>query len=460
MPNQTFRTRVSEGLQDAYRRNVVGKVQDYFRAMRNNIFEELGNVEEWRERAAQIRSHTIENLDAYLEMFSENIQKNGGHVAFAADAAEANRYIQSVAKQHEVKTVVKSKSMVTEEIHLNGALEDIGVEVFETDLGEFIIQLDNDRPSHIVGPAMHKSKQQVAEIFSKKAGETLPADAQELGRFAREYLRDKFFRADMGITGCNFGVAESGSVVIVSNEGNVEMTSSLPRVHVVVMGMERLVPSWEELDVLISLLPRSATGQRTISYATAIHGPKRENDLDGPEEWHVVIVDNGRSKLLGTKYQQALNCIRCGNCSNVCPVYRHIGGHAYGGVYNGPIGAVITPLMENLPEWKELAFASSLCGACTEACPVKIPLHEYLIELRHDVTETSEDTWSERMVAHLFGTATAHPSLYEMGQKAARLPFLSSAAGPMKAWQENRDLPEPAKQTFRDWWRQHKGGER
>ncbi|KPV42470.1 amino acid dehydrogenase [Alicyclobacillus ferrooxydans] len=445
-------------MSNPYRRRTVAGVQDHFANLRREVFTELGNPEEWRARAAQIRTHTIANLDAYLEQFTDNVTRHGGHVHFAADAADANAYITRLAREKRARTIVKSKSMVTEEIGLNHALEHAGAEVIETDLGEFILQLDHDKPSHIVGPALHKSKAEIAEIFSRHAGHPIAVDTDELAAYARKYLRDKFFAADMGITGCNFGVAESGSVVIVSNEGNARMTSSLPKVHVVVMGMERLVPSFADLDILLTLLPKVASGQRTISYVTAIHGPKQAPDLDGPEELHIVIVDNGRSNMLGTEYQQALNCIRCGNCSNVCPVYRHAGGHAYGGVYNGPIGAIITPLMEGIEKWKDLPYASSLCGACTDACPVKIPLHEYLVALRRDISEAGIDSWGERMAAHLFGWGASHPGAFSMGQSILKTGLTATKVGPLGGWKSEREFPSSAGQTFREWW--HKEGER
>lgn len=462
-----FQERVFEGLQDVYRKKVSKEAQDFLRSFREPTLEEMGNYEEWSKRAEEIKTHTIENLDAYLEQFASKVRENGGDIYFAESKESANQYITDLAKKRSVKVIAKSKSMVTEELELNKELEEIGIDVYETDLGEFIVQLADERPSHLIGPAAHKSKEQVAEIFSKLAGEKIPADPQTLAAFARGYLREKFFQADMGISGCNFGVAETGSVVLVSNEGNARICTTLPKIHVVVMGMERLVPSWEDLDILISLLPKSAIGKRTISYITSINSPKQLDDLDGPEELHMIVVDNGRSEMLGTKYQLALNCIRCGNCSNVCPVYRHIGGHAYGGVYSGPIGSVITPLMEGMEEWNELPYACSVCGACTEGCPVRIPLHEYHVSLRADYVEQFNPSWKEKMAHYLFGVSSSHPSLYKMGQKIAPLGFkkedsdselTSSGLGPLKMWVQTRDIPIP-KNTFRDWWKNERKGE-
>lgn len=457
----TFQERIAQGLKNSYRRRVMGSTQNRMRANRDQVFAEWGNLEEWRERAREIRQHTIEHLDAYLEAFANAVRRAGGQVHFAADKESANRYILEVAQRHGVRTVVKSKSMVSEELEVNQALLGAGITPYETDLGEFIVQLAGERPYHIVGPAIHKTREEIRQLFSELAGEELPSDARALTAFARQWLRDKFFAAEMGISGCNFGVAQSGAVVLVSNEGNARLTTTLPKVHVVVMGMERLVPTWEDLDVMVSLLTRYATGQKIISYLTVIQGPRAVGHQDGPEELHVVIVDNGRSQLLGTRYQEALHCIRCGNCSNVCPVFRHIGGHAYGGVYNGPIGAVLSPLMAKGTErrqWMELAYASSLCGACTDACPVKIPLHDYLVQLRHDAAREGLAPWGERLLSTLFGWSTAQPALYEMGQAVIRqMAGWSGSAGfgwgPLGAWTQYRDLPQTPAQTFRQWWK-------
>lgn len=454
-----FEQRVQKGLENRQVRKTVARVQDYFKTVRARAFDDLGDVARWRQRAEEIRHHTMENLDAYLEQFAEQVKAKGGHVHFAPDAEAARRTVLQVAQQRGVRRIVKGKSMVTEEIRLNDALDGAGMDVVETDLGEFIVQLAKERPFHIVGPAIHKNRAQIAALFSALAGKLLSDEPEALTRFAREYLRDKFFQADMGITGCNFAIAESGSVVLFSNEGNIRMTTTLPPVHVVVMGMERVVPTWEDLDVLLTLLPRSITGQKTSSYISAVNGPRQANEADGPEEWHVVIVDNGRSRLLGTRYQKALHCIRCGTCSLVCPVYRHIGGHAYGSVYNGPIGSIITPLMNPTAGGDELPFASSLCGACSEACPVNIPLHEYLVELRADGSGSAP--WAERTVARLFGWGTARAPAYRMGQRmigwlagsGSSDGYVSKARGPLALWTAYRDLPQPVRETFLQWWK-------
>ncbi len=457
----SFDQRVEKAIDDPILKKAVPFAQDRLRGGRNTAVEQLGNVEEWRERASAIRSHTIENLDSYLEQLANNVRKNGGHVHFAETAQDAVDVVTRIAREKNAKSIIKSKSMVSEEIHLNKHLEEMGIKVIESDLGEYIIQLANETPSHIIAPAIHKTRTEIAELFSEVAGRKLSEDTTELCQFARETLREEFLQADIGISGCNFAVAESGSVVLVSNEGNARLTTTLPKVHIAIMGMERLVPTWEELDVVVSMLTRSATGQKISVYVTAINSARQVEDLDGPEEFHLVILDNGRSDSLGTAYQEVLKCIRCSACLNVCPVYRHIGGHAYGGVYSGPIGAVLTPLLEGYDQWEELPYASSLCGACTEVCPVKIPLHDLLIEHRKDQVEAGRPPLSEKLAFKGFGFAASRPSVYDfainMAHKGtgfmAKDGMITQGPGIVKGWTDVRDLPQPAKQSFRDWWK-------
>ncbi|HJV46832.1 MAG TPA: LutB/LldF family L-lactate oxidation iron-sulfur protein [Bacillota bacterium] len=457
-----FFIRVAKAVQKEYMRAAVKSAQDRLRERRLKAADELGNWEDWRNLGEEIRKHTLENLDYYLYQLTENVEKLGGQVYFAETAVEANQYIQRVIREKSAKKVVKAKSMVTEEISLNHALEEAGCQVVETDLAEFILQTDDhDPPSHIVVPCLHKNRDQIRDIFHEKLGYQGTSVPEEMTLFVRNRLRNEFLTADVGITGCNFAVAESGSISIVANEGNARLSTTLPKTLITVMGMERVVPTWEELDILVSLLTRSAVGQRLTSYITGLTGPKGHRDIDGPEEFHLVIVDNGRSDIIGTEFQSTLHCIRCAACINVCPVYRHIGGHAYGSIYPGPIGAVLTPLLGGYEKYKELPYASSLCGACTEACPVKIPLHHLLIAHRRKIVEEEKMApFSERMAMRGFKWVARSPRMFRMGTKVAPVfmePFtheetITKGPGPIKPWTDIRDFPPPSKETFHQWF--------
>lgn len=457
-----YNERVEEGLGNDFMRQAVSSAQGRFRSGKQKQADDLGNWEDWRTLGSEIRTHTLENIDYYLHLLSDNVEKRGGKVFFAQTAEEANEYIQNVVKQKEAKKIVKAKSMVTEEIGLNDALADVGSEVVETDLGEWILQLDEDPPSHIVTPALHKNKEQIQETFHTERGYEGSDTPEDLGLFAREQLRKDFLAADVGITGCNFAVAESGAVTFVTNEGNARLATSLPDTQISVMGMERLVPTWEELDVLVSLLTRSAVGQKLTSYVTSITGTRLAGETDGPEDYHLVIVDNGRSKILGTEFQSALHCIRCAACINVCPVYRHVGGHAYGSIYPGPIGAVLTPLLDGYEDHKELPYASTLCGACTEACPVKIPLHEQLIRHREIIADEEKNTpISEKAMMKGFAQWASTPTAYKMSAAMARTALkpwskdekIENGPGPMKGWTNTRNFPAPSESSFRSWFK-------
>lgn len=457
------RERAEIALHDEFLRRAVRFTTERLRGGKKLASEEHGRWEEWRERGRQIRLHTIAHLDYYLHLFTENARANGVHVHFAETGEDAVKIALEIAKHREAHSVVKSKSMVTEELHLNHALEEAGIEAIETDLGEYIIQLAGEMPSHIVIPAIHKNRYQIAELLSKVAGETLAPDTTILAGFVRKKLRERFLDADIGMTGCNFAIAETGSMVLFENEGNARMVSTLPRTQITLMGMERIIPSWADLEVMATLLPRSATGQRMTMYMSGITGPKRTEDADGPEQMHIIIVDNGRSLQLGDpEFQELLNCIRCGACLNACPVYRHIGGHAYGSTYSGPIGAVLTPaLNKNVAEWDDIASASSLCGACYEACPVKIPLHDMLVSLRRRKVEQGYGNKVETAGMKAFGTVVKKASRFstaiKMGQIGQKLIVkngeITLKAGPLKGWNSYRVTPSLAKQSFRQSWK-------
>lgn len=464
---EKFSNRVEKGIHNEFARAAVVAAQDRFQLRRVAAAEELGNWEEWRSHGEEIRKHVLENLDYYLYELSENVSKRGGHVFFAETAEEANQYIVDVVKKRNGKKIVKSKSMVTEEINLNSALEKADFNVVETDLGEFILQLDHDLPSHIVGPSLHKNRQEVHAIFKEKHGYKNSDKPEELALHAREILRQEYLSADVGIIGCNFAIADTGTITLVTNEGNADLVTALPKTQITVMGMERIVPSFEEMEVLVSLLTRSAVGQKLSSYVTALTGPREEGDVDGPEEFHLVIVDNGRADILGGEFQEILQCIRCAACVNVCPVYRHIGGHAYGSIYSGPVGVVLSPLLGGYDDFKELPYASTLCGACTDVCPVKIPLHDLIHKHRQVIVEKEgRAPVSEKLLMKAFGLGAASPALYKMGSKlapAVMSPFsdgekISKGPGPLKAWTDVRDFPAPNKERFRDWFKNHQQG--
>ncbi len=462
---QAFDDHVEATLADPQLRETIRLGQDYMQDRGAVARTEL-DWPAWIAAVGEVRRHTVRHLDTYLEQFMTNVEGHGGHVFCAADAAEAREYVVNVARRHQAKLIVKSKSMMTEEIELNPALEAMGAEVVETDLGEFIVQQCGEKPFHIVGPAMHKTLGQIHDLFCELAGELLPDDPVGLTRFARRRLRQKFLNADIGITGGNFGVAASGTVVLVTNEGNGRLSTTLPRVHIVVMGIERLVPDFESLEPILTVLPWAGGGERITAYVTALTGPRREGDGDGPEELHIVLVDNGRSAILGSKYNDVLHCIRCGACLDVCPVFRQIGGHAYASTYSGPIGAVLSPLLDGLEQHAELPFASSLCGACSEVCSARIPLADYLLELRADAIAAGLGSpgWAAGMTGYT--TATRHVRLFDLGERFAHFALRPWARGGvlrrtpslLAAWTRTRDLPLPATESFRRLWRRRPPG--
>jgi len=427
-----------------------------------------------RELAGRIKQHTLDHLDHYLERWITQAEAAGVRVHVAEDAAEANRICVRIAEEAGAKLCVKSKSMVTEETHLVPELERIGCQTIETDLGEFILQLDHDAPSHIVTPMIHKDRTAVARAFVRELGAEYTEDAGALTGIARRHLRQKYRQADLGISGGNFLVAETGSVAICTNEGNGRFCTSAPPIHVAMVGIEKLVPDLEGLSVLLKLLARSATGQPLTCYTHLMTGPRRAGEPDGPEAMHVILVDNGRSGILDESVREMLRCIRCGACLNACPVYRKVGGHAYGAVYSGPIGAILTPMLKGLANYPDLAEASSLCGACFEACPVKIDIPRQLIRLRERKVDAQLGSAGDRFFYRAWAASVRHPATYRLGGWLQKTAFrararmagtlergdpyldrgwLSAAPGPVAGWTRERDLPTPPAASFRTWWR-------
>ncbi|HSF23357.1 MAG TPA: LutB/LldF family L-lactate oxidation iron-sulfur protein [Blastocatellia bacterium] len=444
------------------------RVLNSFNRKRAAAFADLPDSEALRDRAREIKAHTIANLDRYLLRLEESIVRLGGTVHWARNGDEARAIILEIARRHNVKRVVKSKSMATEEIELNEAFEAAGIEPVETDLGEYIVQLAHEKPSHILAPAIHKSKGDVSELFAARFGGPYLAEAAELTQLARKQLREKFCSAEMGVTGANFGVAETGTIVLVENEGNIRLSTTLPRVHVALMGIEKVIPKLDDLAVFLKILARSGAGQKMSSYVSFISGARRPGEADGAQEFHLVLLDNGRTTILADpEKRESLYCLRCGACLNICPVYQKIGGHAYGSVYSGPIGSIITPPMAGIEKAKDLPFASSLCGACREVCPVGINIPHVLLKLRSEWVEDrradrSGPSFLEKAAMKLWRRAMSHPRLYSLLFRTAALfqgPLLEEGKlkrlpAPFGGWTENRDFPPLAKKSFRQMWKE------
>ncbi|MCR4347511.1 MAG: LutB/LldF family L-lactate oxidation iron-sulfur protein [Sulfuricaulis sp.] len=453
-----FRRKAAESLENAKLQHALKKMQSKFVDKRAAAITELPNFTEIRDAATDIRERVVNHLDSYLLRFEQEATARGAVVHWAEDIEEANRIVVEIAQRHGVRKVVKSKSMVTEECALNDYLASVGVEVLETDLGEYILQLAHEPPSHIVAPVVHKSKEEIADLFAEKHKRTRKTEITEMCREAREVLRPGFLSADMGISGANFIIAETGSVLIVTNEGNGRLTTTLPRVHVAITGIEKVVPTLEDASTLLRLLPRSATGQPITNYVSVLTGIRGQDESDGPEHFHIILLDNGRSRLLGTELQPMLRCIRCGACMNHCPVYQNIGGHAYGWVYPGPMGSVLTPSFVGLENAIDLPNASTFCGECAVVCPVKIPLPDLMRHLRHQQVVRHLRPWTERVALRLWSWAARHPAVYALltraavrllcllGGKEKRLRHLPGASG----WTKGRDMPAPAGRTFRE----------
>jgi L-lactate dehydrogenase complex protein LldF len=450
-------------LAEAYRSSTV-RLYDH----RRQAIAEVPGFEVLRERARALKREIITHLDYYVDQFASSVERRGGKVHWAADAREACAVVVGIARACGAHQVVKAKSMVSEEIDLNHAIEAAGIRPVESDLGEYILQLAHESPAHIVAPAIHKTRGDVADLFEREVDPHRAEEPEELTAIARRALRAVFAGAEVGVSGANFAVAETGSIVTVENEGNIRFSTTAPRVHVALVGIEKLIPRFRDLAVFLRLLGRSGTGQKLTSYTSILTGPRRQGE-DGPDEMHVILIDNGRTRVLADeKMREALYCIRCGACLNACPVYRKIGGHAYGWVYSGPIGALITPEFVGLKRSRELPFASSLCGACREVCPVKINIPDLLLHLRAKAQETIAaprprgSPVRERSAMRLWAWLMTSPRRYAWSARCARLGqrlvvragwVRSSRWFPLSAWTEDRDLPALAPKSFRQRWK-------
>jgi L-lactate dehydrogenase complex protein LldF len=463
--SRNFKANVQVALKNDALQSALGKIESGFVANRATVAARLPEFDALRDQSRDIKDHTLDNLDFYLEAFEAKVLESGGKVHWASDAAEARRAILDICRSVGAKTVTKGKSMIAEEIGLNDYLEENGVEPVETDLGEYIIQLRKEPPSHIIAPAIHLVKEQIETAF-RDAHEGLfdPDRSLEEPRAlldeARAVLRQRFLDADVGITGANFLIAETGSTVIVTNEGNGDLTQTLPKIHIVIASLEKVVPTLEDASTILRVLARSATGQEYTSYTTFSTGPRRAGDPDGPEQFHVVLLDNGRADLLGGPVRDVLRCIRCGACMNHCPVYGAVGGHSYGWVYPGPIGAVLTPTLLGLAEGRHLPNASTFCGRCEAVCPVRIPLLSLMRHYRERAFDEKETPAAERTGLGIWAYFARHPALYRFvtglampvlawfGRRRGRFGALPFAGG----WTAHRDLPAPQGGTFQSQW--------
>jgi L-lactate dehydrogenase complex protein LldF len=454
-----FKARAHDKLNDAQLQYNLQKIKGKFVAKRREAITELDDFEGTREYARALRQRALDDLDTWLSVFEENATARGARVLFARTPAEINALVLAIARRHGVRKIIKSKSMVSEESSLDHAIEAAGLKVVETDLGEYILQInDYEPPSHLIGPALHKSREEVADLFAKTHGTPKKDGIEELCLEARGVLREHYLTADMGISGGNFFVAESGSVVLVTNEGNATLTTTLPKVHIAISGIEKIVPTLEDVATLMRLLPRSATGQSISNYVDVLTGVKGAGEHHGVEHMYFIVVDSGRSTVLGSDVREALRCIRCGACMNHCPVYQNIGGHSYGWVYPGPIGSILTPMYIGLENAPDLPEASTMCNQCGVVCPVKIPLPDLQRKLREQEMQRGLRPWSERVGLRAWSWMAQRPALYALASRLG-VRLLHRLGGRERiihrlplggGWTEGRDMPAPAGRTFRE----------
>lgn len=456
MPEQSkiFIEKSSEKTADRNHRKTINFNIGKYNAVVPQGKSQFAELSQARERAKNTKWRAIEQLDYYLELFESNITKRGAKVIWAETAQQANEEILRICKEKNCRTLVKSKSMVTEELHLNDFLAKNGIESVETDLGEYIQQLDNEPPYHIVTPAMHKSKEDIAKLFAKKLGTDPSLTPEQLTLVARDILREKYVKAEVGITGGNFIIADAGAIAVTENEGNGRLSCAWPKTHIAVVGIEKVIPSISDLALFWPLLATFGTGQRITSYNTIIAGPRQEGETDGPAEMYVLLLDNGRTNILANeKTRESLYCIRCGACLNACPVYKNIGGHTYSTTYSGPIGAVITPHLRDLGEWKHLSHASSLCGNCTEVCAVKINLHELLLENRYEAVNEGYAPFAEKIAWKIWRIAMLRRSFMNIANGNMKSKLINSIG---KAWTEHRSKLEFPQKSFNQQWKEKK----
>ncbi len=457
-----FKTAAERVTADGRQRQFIRTALGNYEIARDKRKAAFQSWESARQAAAETKWQAINHLDTHLESLVSKLEARGTKVHWASNAAQAREIILKIVRDKKARSIIKSKAMTSEEIHLNDALEHAGYQVVESDLGEFIVQLRHEPPYHIVFPSMHLTRDEIRDLFQKELGDAPSNSPEDLTMVARRVMRQKYLTADIGFTGGNFAIAETGMISITENEGNARLTAAMPKTMITLMGIEKVLPRFSDLALFLPMLATAGAGQPMTGYNTMYAGPRQPGECDGPEEWHVVLLDNRRTELLADAEQRdALHCIRCGACLNVCPIFRNVGGHSYGTTYSGPIGSVITPHLRGLQDWKHLSNASSLCGACTETCPVKIDLHHHLLQNRRNAS-TSKPSFLEKLTFKTFAIVVNEPALWSLAKKIGWLTqplqklVKGSALDPAKAWTKTRDLPPMPSETFKDWWRNRK----